>query len=62
MAKDSGSGIPGTTTNGDNAKAYEPPAQNDTDVSFIEGFGSDSPKSIQKKIFNIPAQTKKAVE
>jgi hypothetical protein len=60
MAKDSG--VPGTTTNGDNAKAYEPPAQNDSDTSFIKGFGSDSPKSIQKKIFGIPEQTSKAVE
>jgi hypothetical protein len=57
------SGVPGTALNGnDNAKAYEPPAQGDSDTSFIKGFGSDSPKSIQKKIFDIPAQTKKAVE
>jgi hypothetical protein len=63
MAKDSGSGVPGTTTNGDNAATpYTPPAQNDCDTSFIKGFGSDSPKSIQKKIFGIPEQTKKAVE
>jgi hypothetical protein len=62
MAKNE-SGVPGTALNGDdNAKAYSPPSQGDTDVSFIEGFGSDSPKSIQKKIFSIPEQTKKAVE
>jgi hypothetical protein len=51
MAKDSySSGVPGSTTNGDNAKAYEPPAQNDSDTSFIKGFGTPSPKSIEKKI------------
>jgi hypothetical protein len=60
---DNKSGVPGSTTNGNNAATpYEPPAQNDTDTSFIKGFGTPSPKSIEKQIDKAGGQQKKAVE
>jgi hypothetical protein len=60
MAKDP-SGVPGLN-DGNNADAYVPPAQGDTDTSFIEGFGTPSPKSIEGKIDRAGGQQKRAVE
>jgi hypothetical protein len=60
MAKNE-SGVPGTALDGlDNAKPYSPPRQNDDDVSFIEGFGTPTWPSSEKKINSIPEQQKKS--
>jgi hypothetical protein len=62
MAKNE-SGVPGSAMNGDeNAAPYTAPKQGDTDVSFIKGFGTPSPKSIEGKIDRAGGQQKKAVE
>jgi hypothetical protein len=53
------SGVPGSTTNGDSAKPYvEPKEENPRD--WIEGFGTPTWPSSEKKILNIPEQQKKS--
>ena len=61
MAKDP-SGVPGSTTNGDSAKAYEPPAQNSDDTSFLNSVGNTPrfPPSTEKQIDRNGGQSKKS--
>jgi hypothetical protein len=59
MAKDE-SGVPGLNS-GPIAEPYQEPAVK-SDVSFIRGRGTPSPKSIEGKIERAGGQQKKAVE
>jgi hypothetical protein len=60
MAKDP-SGVPGLN-DGKNADAYEPPAQGDSDTSFLNSVGNTPrfPKSIEKQIDANLGQSKKS--
>jgi hypothetical protein len=46
---------------GNNAEPYKEPPKTD-DTSFIKGFGTPMPPSIEKKIDKAGGQQKKAVE